>query len=156
MNWNEYFVKRRQLKRFQVGLGLGLGFITLQTTSFYVLTQQKFNPTKMILGMDPSIVYLLGIGCSGIGGYVLGSMASYPLFRLLNRQKMNLFDVKDSIFNQKIIKHRPPLVKVSASENTRILDYFGERIHSVKDYKKWLKIQRQYKKTGKLPHRLFN
>jgi mitochondrial import inner membrane translocase subunit TIM23 len=156
MKWNEYFLKRKQLKRFQLGLGIGIGFLTLQTTSFYILTRKEFNPTKLILGMDPSIVFLLGIGCSGIGGYVLGSLISYPIFRLFNRSVISKFDHKDVEFNKRIVSHRPPLVRVSASENTRILDYFGERIDSVEGYKKWLRIQRNYKKTGKLPHRLFN
>jgi import inner membrane translocase subunit TIM23 len=108
------------------------------------------------MGMDPSMVYLLGIGLSGVGGYAVGSVLSSSVFRLVNRSVIKHFDQKDLDFAKRIAKNRPQLVKVSASENTRILDYFGERIDSVQGYKKWLQIQRNYKKTGKLPHRLFS
>ena len=46
------------------------------------------------------------------------------------------FDAMDKNFLGRIKKHRPQdLLSVGAADNIRILDYYGERIHSVKDYK---------------------
>jgi import inner membrane translocase subunit TIM23 len=156
MDWNTFFKKRASLKKYRIGLGISIGFVTLQTTSFYLLTQKKFNPTKLILGMDPGMVYMMGIGLSGVGGYLVGSLLSGSLFRFMNRSLIKKYDIMDARFSKLLDSHRPELVKVTASDNTRILDYFGERIDSLSAYRKWLRVQSRYKKTGKLPHRLFN
>lgn len=65
------------------------------------------------------------------------------------------FDKKDNEFLSRIRKHRPQeLLSVGAADNIRVLDYYGERITSVKEYRSWLRVQRDFKKTGRLPHRL--
>ena len=61
----------------------------------------------------------------------------------------------DKQFLRRVIKHRPvDLHNVGAADNVGHLDYYGEKIYSISDYRKWLKIQRDFKITGKLPHRL--
>jgi hypothetical protein len=71
------------------------------------------------------------------------------------RNVIKEFDALDKAFLRRIRKHRPQeLLSVGAADNIRHLDYYGERIYSIADYAKWLRVQRDFKKTGRLPHRL--
>jgi hypothetical protein len=159
MNWNEFFKTRTTRNRFQLGFGLLSGFISFQSSAFYLLTQKKFDPTyQLIPDVDMTVVYIGGVLLAGIGGFIGGNLIANPIFRLIKpKEFLQVFDQKERNLSKRIRLNRAAdLSKVGVEANTGHLDYFGEKIHSVKDYRKWLIIQRDFKKTGKLPHRLFN
>ncbi|KAJ3302032.1 TIM23 complex component [Kappamyces sp. JEL0829] len=154
--WKDYFMMRKNMKRWEMASGLLMGFGALQASSFYFLFVAKYDPTALVFGMDPAMMYVLGIIGLGAVGYVVGNLGATPLYRAFkNRSVLDAFDRLDAQFLRRIQKWRPSdLTSVGASDNVRHLDFYGERIGSVKGYRAWLKIQRDFKKTGRLPHRL--
>ena len=150
MNWTQFFVKKKQLKLVGISCGIIGGFTTMQVSTWYLLFHKKFDPTRMIFGMDQSIFYFGGILLSTMGGYMVGRSLPSVL-------KTREYIQKELILNSRIQKYRPlDLSHVGAGDNLKYLDYYGERINSLQDYKSWLKRQFNFKKTGKLPHRLLN
>jgi import inner membrane translocase subunit TIM23 len=153
MKWQEFFTIKKRQQRVGLGLGLFTGFVTLQVSGAYFLLYRKFDP-KPIMGVDPTIWYFGGILACGAAGYVAGSLGGPSFYRLFYNTK--LYDQMNREFTRRISKNRPQeLWQVGAGDNVRVLDYYGERVFSLQDYRKWLRIQKNFKRTGKLPHKLF-
>ncbi|KAI8891867.1 mitochondrial import protein Pam17 [Globomyces pollinis-pini] len=165
LSWDQFFKLKKSAHRWETATGIITGFVTFECAVFYFLTQAKYDPTEKILEMDPAMAFgLASLAIGGMirlwlivgGGFLVGNLMATPLWRLLkNKNILSQFDTKEKEFLMKIRKYRPKdLISVGPGDNARVLDYFGERIGSVKDYHAWLKVQRNFRKTGKLPHRL--
>jgi mitochondrial import inner membrane translocase subunit TIM23 len=146
LTWNDYFYLRkwRTYRQRMVGIPLGVGSLlgTSYGTMMYIFERMK--PDQLMFGMDPMIVAgLAGIG-SGIIGYMAGVVLSGVVWRLTHQKKALLMDEKDKDFAKKIEKFR-------ADPSTQPLfgglpDYYGEKIYSIQQYRKWLKSQRSHKR----------
>ncbi|KAJ3319141.1 TIM23 complex component [Boothiomyces sp. JEL0866] len=141
MDWQTFFTLRKSRKRYELGTGI---------------VTAKFDPTETVFGIDPLFAYAIEMILIGALSFVAGNLVATPLWRVLrSSQTLKEFDTKEKQFLNRLKKYRPSdYASVGAGDNVGYLDYFGERIQSVKDYRVWLKKQRNFKKTGKLPHRL--
>lgn len=89
ITWDEFFRLRKQRRTFGLVasvpstlLGLGAGFAQLATV--------EIDPGQTILGLDPLIVYGVGIvGCGGLG-WLLGPLFGQGIWKLIHRRKAGL------------------------------------------------------------------
>lgn len=113
------------------------GFLGLNISSFYFLFLAKFDPTEMIFGIDPLFAYAIEMILIGALSFVAGNLVATPLWRVLrSSQTLKEFDAMETQFLKRLKKYRPSdYASVGAGDNVGYLDYFGERIQSVKDYR---------------------
>ncbi|KAJ3271225.1 TIM23 complex component [Terramyces sp. JEL0728] len=137
MDWKTFFTLRKSRKRYELGTGVVTGFLGLNASSFYFLFIAKFDPTEMIWGIDPLFAYAIQMFIIGALSFVGGNLIATPLWRVLrSSQTLKEFDAMEKQFLNRLKKYRPTdLGSVGAGDNVGYLDYFGERIQSVKDYR---------------------
>ena len=60
---------------------------------------------------------------------------------------LKIIDDKEKDFFKRLTKHRPKDIKfinVPGSGEVALPDYYGEKIHSINDYKSWIRSQRKF------------
>jgi hypothetical protein len=66
---------------------------------------------------------------------------------IINHSLLTIIDEKEKDFFNRLSKHRPKDIKfinVPGSGEVALPDYYGEKIQSTSDYKKWIKSQRKF------------
>lgn len=169
LTWNRFLALRKQRRRISLvasilcaGAGAAIGITVLSTSEFDV----------MQFGIDPTFV----IGGAFIGSALLGWLAgpafgnaafnlryrairgqiarvriAFILLEIGSRNgKANLMELqKEKEFYERIKKFR--VDPTSSSMQNPVPDYYGEKIGSVTDYRRWLKDQRAFNlKRGKM------
>ncbi|RKO97868.1 hypothetical protein CXG81DRAFT_838, partial [Caulochytrium protostelioides] len=145
INWDTYFqmTRRRRMAESAGTVLTGLGAFSV--TSIYLTSIAEFDPTRLVMGMDPTMV----VGLQVLGATALGAMVGSQLGGFLWRVRQgralcNALDAKDRDFFRRIRKYRPHHIKTNLQHP--MPDYYGEKIRSRDDYKGWLKKQREYQK----------
>lgn len=114
------------------------------------LSTLEFSATQTIMGIDAPA--MMGIATVGIGalGWLSGPLVGNFIW---NRKvsKLGWTDEvmsKETEFYHRIHKHRvdPRMQSVS----NPVPDYYGEKIGSLKDYRRWLKDQRAYNRKREM------
>jgi import inner membrane translocase subunit TIM23 len=146
LNWNEFLALRVRRRRVNVisscftafgGVLVGWGFVS----------NVEIDPTEMIMGFDPLMVYGLGVFLCGGLGYLVGPSVGDIVFkRILIRKQAASFAKKNTEFLQHIKKNRPD--PRNQSYSNPVTDYYGEKIGSLKDYRQWLRDGRAYRKKA--------
>ncbi|QSL64090.1 hypothetical protein MERGE_000245 [Pneumocystis wakefieldiae] len=130
LSWNEFLYLRRQNLRSGLIASIPSSFVGLSLGYFYFATIQV-DPTQTIFGIDPFVVYLLATLASGGAGWLLGR----PIVQ-----------EKERDFFLHIQKNRvDPRYQ---SINNPVPDYYGEKIGSLSDYRRWLRDCRAYRKKA--------
>lgn len=80
-------------------------------------------------------------------GYLFGPILGNLIFKLKNKSQLSLFDSKNKIFLEKIVKYR--VDPSFQSFSNPVPDYYGEKINSIKSYKQWLRDNNAYKRKTK-------
>lgn len=144
LTWNEFLalrVKRRRVNQISsfftafFGVSLGWGFIA----------NIEIDPTQLIFGFDPAIVYSLALMICGGFGYLMGPSLGDVVFKSMIRKQASSFVRKDAEFLRHIRKNRPDPSNQNHTANP-VTDYYGEKIGSLKDYRRWLRDGRAYRK----------
>ena len=146
LNWNEFLalrIKRRRVNVISSGitaiLGVGAGWAFISNI--------EIDPTQMIFGFDPLAVYSIGLVICGILGSLVGPSFGDVVFkRFIIPKKLMQFNAKNSQFLKHIVKNRPDPSKQSYANP--VTDYYGEKIGSLKDYRRWLRDGRAYRKRS--------
>lgn len=141
MPWSTFFALRQRLR-----WGRRLAGVPGVAAFFFgegaVLSMPVFDPTQTVLGMDP----LLAVGIAslvGAGASYLGAQALYSfLWKAFNRSRADAFEQRRADFCRRIVRHRAN-VPPSPTELNLSLDFYGDRIRSVADYRSWLRKQNQ-------------
>ncbi len=159
MTWNTFFINRKRLKYTRLAVGTVVGLGSLAGALNYALFQAKYDPSATVFGIDPAFIYLASCVGVGFGGYLCGTFMGGPVWRMFKRlggkDSLRAFYDKEADFLLRIKKNRSSdLSSVGVNDDIRRLDYYGERITSVAKYRSWLKIQKDFIKTGRLPIRL--
>ncbi|CAG8461015.1 16833_t:CDS:2 [Funneliformis caledonium] len=144
LTWNEYFALRRKRR-------LTERFVTVPTTiggfgfSFAYVASREFDPTP-ILGQDPFVIYGIGTLVCGITGLLMGPVIGSSIWKLFHRKQVKLMEHCDREFYKHVQKNRadPSL----HSLRNPAPDYYGEKVKSVADYRKWLRKQREIERKG--------
>jgi mitochondrial import inner membrane translocase subunit TIM23 len=144
LSWNDFLALRVRRRRVNLisscftaflGVSLGWGFIA----------NIEIDPTQLIFGFDPAIVYSLALVICGGLGYLVGPSLGDIVFKNMIRKQAPSFIRKDAEFLRHIRKNRPDPSNQNHTANP-VTDYYGEKIGSLKDYRRWLRDGRAYRK----------
>ncbi|KAF9256587.1 mitochondrial import protein Pam17 [Marasmius fiardii PR-910] len=107
------------------------------------------DPMSPIFGLDPFMFYgICTAACMGFG-YLLGPSLGNAIWRFTHRNYGNLIDSRDREFYQHITNRR---VDASLQSPTSpVPDYYGEKIGSLHQYRRWLRDQGKYRRKAILP-----
>ncbi|RMY45867.1 hypothetical protein D0865_09648 [Hortaea werneckii] len=174
LTWNRFFDLRKKRRFINLGASVITGAAALFTFGPVVAAQDLDSWGAQISGLDPFIVLgMSGIIIAG-GGWLCGPSVGSGMFSLWAKRRgwsqaiaevrmiltltyiIERFQVMgwgmggqkhceqraSSVLIELIKKHRAD--PASSSPQNPIPDYYGEKIGSVKDYRRWLKDQRAF------------
>lgn len=146
MNWVDFFKLRKQNKLLNTAASVGTAGLTAFATLEY-LGNIEIDVEKTIFGLDPIMIMGGAVILGGAVGYLLGPFVGTPLFNLTRSSVLPQFKAKEEQFLRRIKKYR--VDPSSQSFSNPVPDYYGERIHSLKTYKQWLRDCNAYKRKAK-------
>jgi len=115
-------------------LGGGISYISQNPE-----LEAKVSP---LIGLDPLITMGIMTFACGAAGWLIGPFIGGAMFSLRYRSFNRMIAEKEKEFYTRIRKFRVN-PEVSSLSNP-VPDYYGEKIGSVMDYRKWLKDQRAF------------
>ncbi|KAG5520079.1 hypothetical protein PMAC_001155 [Pneumocystis sp. 'macacae'] len=147
LSWNEFLYLRRQNLRSGLIASIPSSIVGLSLGYFYFATIQV-DPTQTIFGIDPFVVYLLATLACGGAGWLLGRPIGIGLWKSFHSKRNKLIQEKERDFFLHIQKNRvDPRYQ---SINNPVPDYYGEKIGSLSDYRRWLRDCRAYRKKASI------
>ncbi|KAF9573991.1 TIM23 complex component [Mortierella alpina] len=144
MDWNSYFLLRRTRRNYERVFMVPCALLGLGSAGYY-FANKDFDPTP-IFGMDQVLVYGLGTIAAGIVGLAIGPVVGNMVFRMAHSKARPLVDRMDKEFHKHIVKNRAD--PTANSVRNPVPDYYGEKIKSVSEYRKWLRKQREYRRKA--------
>ncbi|KAJ1995007.1 TIM23 complex component [Dimargaris cristalligena] len=145
LTWDQFFKMRRNRRLVERMAIVPSTLSTLSIGGLYFL-DQEIDPTAMIFGFDPILVYGIGmVGC-GLAGFLLGPVFGGGLWKLSHRQWSKRMESKDVEFYKHIVQNRAD--PSQHSFRNPIPDFYGEKINSLADYRKWLRKQRAHQQKA--------
>ena len=142
MRWNDYFKYKRRLvwfKRFAGGVPATFAFLAAEGA---VLSLPIFDPSRPILGMDPLVIAGASTVIGLVGSFFTGSAVAGLAWRILRPKLAVQMDAHQKRFYAKISKYRAN-VPPNPTQMNFSFDFYGEKIASVKDYRHWLRRQKE-------------
>jgi import inner membrane translocase subunit TIM23 len=144
LTWDRFFKVRRNRRWLNAGCSL-VTAVSSVAIGAPLLAQQDFDTwAAQASGLDPIIV--MGISTFGIAaaGWLLGPVFGNGGFRIWAGRKGWTKEIagKEKSFYARIKKYRADAS--SSSPQNPIPDYYGEKVASVKDYRRWLKDQKAF------------
>ncbi|KEQ75799.1 mitochondrial import protein Pam17 [Aureobasidium namibiae CBS 147.97] len=147
LTWDE-FLKLRRTRRF-INLGSsalsGAASIGVAVPAFAEFEIENIG--AQMTGLDP--MFIIGGSLMGVGavGWLLGPFLGTTFFNIwkgsLGTYLLTACQLqKDKDFYSHIKRFRAD--PASSSVNNPVPDYYGEKINSVADYRRWLKDQRAF------------
>ncbi|KAI9701396.1 MAG: TIM23 complex component [Bogoriella megaspora] len=142
--WNDFFQLRKRRRYISLVSSIvtsgGCLFGGVAFLSTFDLTE---IPGATTLGLDPFILLGLETFAFAVAGWLAGPVAGEALFRMVVLGRgAGEFQTKEREFFNRIKKHRAD--PANSSVQNPVPDYYGEKIGSVKDYRRWLKDQRAF------------
>ncbi|PUU79541.1 mitochondrial import protein Pam17 [Tuber borchii] len=116
------------------------------TAGVSYLANKEIDPTQMIMGMDPIILFGIATVSCGALGWLAGPVLGSSAFSVVKRRVMGQINEREREFLQHIKKNR--VDPSFQSFRNPVPDYYGEKIGSIKQYKQWLKDQRAYNRKS--------
>ncbi|KAF8981276.1 TIM23 complex component [Entomortierella lignicola] len=144
MDWDTYFNLRRTRRNYE-RVFTAPSAIGCFAAAGYYFAQRDFDPTP-IFGMEQVIVYGVGAIAAGIAGLAAGPLIGSMVFRAFNSKSRPLVDRMDKEFYKHIVKNRAN--PTANSVRNPVPDFYGEKIKSVKEYRAWLRKQREYRRKS--------
>ncbi|KAF2861105.1 mitochondrial import protein Pam17, partial [Piedraia hortae CBS 480.64] len=144
VTWNTFLTLRRRRRHINLISSACAGIFAIAAAG-PVLAEKDFDSWgAQISGLDPMIV--LGAGCFGLGaaGWLMGPVVGNTVFKLWAKNKgwSDALRAKEKDFYQRIRTKRAD--PAASSPQNPIPDYYGEKIGSVGEYRRWLKDQRAF------------
>ncbi|GAM82481.1 hypothetical protein ANO11243_004610 [Dothideomycetidae sp. 11243] len=142
ITWDE-FLKLRRTRRY-VNLVASLGTAVGSVAAAVPIAMQYELEDKIAAatGLDP--FYALGIMITALGGFgwLMGPFVGNAGFLMWNRKIRGDIAKREREFYNHIKRFRAD--PTSSSVSNPVPDYYGEKITSVADYRRWLKDQRAF------------
>ncbi|SMQ52403.1 unnamed protein product [Zymoseptoria tritici ST99CH_3D7] len=144
LTWDRFFALRRKRRWINLGCSVvtAVGAVGIFAP---MLAEQDFDTWgAQLSGLDPVIVLGISTFAIAAGGWLCGPSFGTAGFTLWAGQKgwTRLIAQKEKSFYARVKKYRADAS--SSSPQNPIPDYYGEKIGSVKDYRRWLKDQRAF------------
>ncbi|KAI9662208.1 MAG: TIM23 complex component [Trizodia sp. TS-e1964] len=147
LDWNNFFKLRKSRRRFNVVASVGTSAATT-LLGVSILSRQDLESfgANTFFGMDPFI--LLGLATAGFGtvGWLAGPIFGSLAFKMGNKRISGEMAVKEKQLYERIKRFRVDPSKSSFSRP--VPDFYGEKIGSLRDYRRWLKDQRAFNRKG--------
>ncbi|OCK76437.1 Pam17-domain-containing protein [Lepidopterella palustris CBS 459.81] len=142
LTWNRFLALRRTRRRISVLASLITSAASMAGGVSFLLARDFDSVGAQTLGLDPIVV--LGLGTIGFAaaGWLLGPVFGGVVFRGIYRKVGGEVAEKERAFYARIKKYR--VDPSSSSMANPVPDYYGEKIGSVADYRRWLKDQRAF------------
>ncbi|KAM0701147.1 hypothetical protein Q7P35_011508 [Cladosporium inversicolor] len=144
LTWNRFFDLRRKRRFINLGASVVTAVITVGVAAPIIANQDIDTWGAQISGMDPFVVLGVTTFTVAIAGWMCGPTFGTAGFKLwAGRRGWNkAIAEKEKSFYARIKRYRAD--PSSSSPQNPIPDYYGEKIASVKDYRRWLKDQRVF------------
>lgn len=146
LSWTDFFKLRKQQRNINIGSSVVTALVG-STLSWGYISNIEIDPTQLIFGFDPFMIFFAGFLATTGVGYLFGPLLGSGIFKLKNKSQLPLFDAKNKIFLEKIVKYR--VDPSFQSFSNPVPDYYGEKINSIKGYKQWLRDNNAYKRKTK-------
>ncbi|KAI9245319.1 mitochondrial import protein Pam17 [Sporodiniella umbellata] len=143
--WDHYFQLRKKKRVYEIFSSFAGAAASGLGASAYFL-QLQIDPLSKILAMDPIMASGLGIVTAGVGGFLAGPLLGAGLFKVMNNKVVHDMDIRDKVFFEHIKNNRAD-ARLNSIRNP-VPDYYGEKIKSVRDYRSWLRKQREHYRKG--------
>ena len=143
LTWDQFLAQRIKRRRLNVASSVVTGFVGI-TVGWAVIANIEIDPTQLIFGFDPLQVLPVGLVlCGGIGALAGPSLGSF-IFRASLGKNFQSFTLKNAEFLRHVQRMRPDPSKQTYANP--VPDYYGEKIGSLKDYRRWLRDGRAYRR----------
>ncbi|CAG8441506.1 13518_t:CDS:2 [Ambispora gerdemannii] len=144
LSWDDYFWLRVRRRNTERALTIPSTLLGLGMSTTYVFTRE-LDPTP-ILGQDPTVIYGLSVLLCFFSGLLIGPVIGSGVWKLFHRHEVKMMEERDREFYAHIKKNRadPSLHSI----RNPAPDYYGEKIKSVAEYRKWLRKQREFLRKG--------
>lgn len=143
LTWNEFLAKRIQRRRLNIAASILTGFVSV-TVGWGILANVEIDPTEPIYGFNPLVVLPVSLMiCAGLGSLLGPSLGTF-LFRISLGKNFASFAQKNVEFLRHVKNNRPDPSKQTYANP--VPDYYGEKIGSLKDYRRWLRDGIAYRK----------
>ncbi|KAL0254730.1 TIM23 complex component [Diplodia seriata] len=150
LTWNRFLALRKTRRRLSLLCSIAAAIASTAVGLNVLLANDIDSLGAQTLGLDPIIVMGLGTVACGCVGWLLGPAIGDGLFRIAYRRIGKQIVEKEKQFFQRIKKFR--VDPTQSSLNNPVPDFYGEKIGSVADYRRWLKDQRAFNlKTSGMP-----
>ncbi|KAF2671231.1 Pam17-domain-containing protein [Microthyrium microscopicum] len=142
LTWNRFLQLRKTRRRINV-IASVLGIGACVAGSMYAITIHEVETlASQVVGLDPLITMGIIVVATAASGWLIGPIFGNALFNLRYRALRVPIMEKEKEFFQRIRKHRVDPTR--SSYQNPVPDYYGEKIGSVSDYRRWLKDQRAF------------
>ncbi|KAF2842796.1 Pam17-domain-containing protein [Patellaria atrata CBS 101060] len=142
LTWNRFLALRRTRRRISLFASVIAALGTTAAGAVFISTRDLDAVGSQVLGLDQVIVLGLGTIASGALGWLVGPFIGGAVFGMVFRGVRGEMGVKEREFFARIKKYR--VDPSSSSIANPVPDYYGEKIGSVADYRRWLKDQRAF------------
>ncbi|KAJ1660407.1 TIM23 complex component [Dispira simplex] len=145
LSWGDFFKLRHRRRLFERVAMVPSTLLAFSAGGIYFLGQE-IDPTTTIFGFEPMVVYTIGLVGCGLAGTLLGPVIGGGIWKVTHRGLAHRMEAKDKVFYHHILHNRsdPSL----HSFRNPIPDFYGEKINSVADYRKWLRKQRAHERKA--------
>ncbi|KAK7521942.1 presequence translocated-associated motor subunit pam-17 [Phyllosticta citriasiana] len=150
LTWNRFLALRKTRRRISLLSSVLAAIASTAGGTYFVLSMNLDSVGATTFGLDPLIVMGLSVIGTGCVGWLLGPALGDAVFRLWYRRIGNQIAEKEKAFLHRIKTFR--VDPAQSSYTNPVPDFYGEKIGSVADYRRWLKDQRAYNlKTSGTP-----
>lgn len=143
LTWDDFLAKRIQRRRVSLAASVFTGLVGV-SVGWAVIANIEIDPTEPIYGFDPLVVLPIGLILCGGAGALLGPSLGSAIFRFSLGKNGASFAAKNADFLRHVQKNRPDPSKQTYANP--VPDYYGEKIGSLKDYRRWLRDGRAYRR----------
>jgi import inner membrane translocase subunit TIM23 len=172
LTWNRFLALRKTRRRISLVASIISASGAIAVGIVVLSTQDVDSMGAQMLGLDPIIVLGLSTVACGLVGWLIGPFFGNAFFNLMYKRLRGQIAMvrhypysclsrapytnlvasntqKEREFYARIKKFR--VDPTSSSMQNPVPDYYGEKIGSVTDYRRWLKDQRAFNlKRGKM------
>ncbi|KAL2915112.1 TIM23 complex component [Polyrhizophydium stewartii] len=154
LNWTSFFALRKSRRNTERAVGGLAGAVGLFAGTYYFMFVAEFDPYDTFMGLDPSFPYMTAAMGVGVVSFASGLHPDHVIWRLTHWTDQPPWlshpngPQKEKEFHKHIVRHRPVnLPQFAGQSGTRLPtppDYYGEKIFSLADYRKWIRRQRRF------------
>ncbi|KAF2157122.1 Pam17-domain-containing protein [Myriangium duriaei CBS 260.36] len=142
ITWDEFLKLRRRRRYVNLVASVGTAVGSVAAAVPVAMQYEVEDRIASVTGLDPFIAFGLMITAVGGFGWLMGPFVGNAGFLLWNRSIRGEIAKRERDFYNHIRRFRAD--PTSSSVSNPVPDYYGEKITSVADYRRWLKDQRAF------------